>query len=77
MDIKKVKRKININTYLVTFSYETYKGYNREQQRLIKGFSKDDVKRFFKEWIKDIRTMANAKILAIDELEEYTQEVEI
>ena len=77
MDIKKIKRKININTYLVTFAYNTYKGYYREQQRLIKGFNKDDVKKFFKEWSNNIRTMTNAEILGIDELEEYTQEVEI
>lgn len=77
MDIKKIKRKISINTYLVTFSYKTYKGYYKEQQRLIKGLNKDDIKEFFKEWSNNIRTMANAEILGIDELKEYTQEVEI
>lgn len=77
MDIKKIKRMININTYLVTFEYDTVKGYRREQQRLIKGFCKDDVKESFKEWSNNIRTMANVKILAIDELKEYTQEIEI
>lgn len=77
MDIKKIKRMININTYLVTFEYDTVKGYRREQQRLIKGFYKDDVKESFKEWSSNIRTMANVKILAIDELKDYTQEIEI
>lgn len=77
MDIKKIKRMININTYLVTFEYDTIKGYRREQQRLIKGFEADDVKESFKEWANNIRTMAKVKILAIDELKEYTQEIEI
>ena len=77
MGIKKIKREIKINTYLVTFTYETYKGYYREQQRLIKGFNKEDVKEFFLKWAKDIRTMTNAKILGIDELKENTEVVEI
>lgn len=77
MGIKKIKREIKINTYLVTFTYETYKGYYREQQRLIKGFNKEDVKEFFLKWSKDIRTMTNAKILGIDELKENTEVVEI
>lgn len=77
MDIKKVKRKFIINTYLVTFGYETYKGYYREQQRLIKGINKDDVKEFIKTWFDDTRSMVNAKILAIDELKENTEEIEI
>ena len=75
MGIKKIKR--NIKTYLVTFSYKTYKGYYKEQQRLVNGFSKEDVKECFAEWSKDIRTMTNAEILGIDQLKEYTEEVEI
>lgn len=77
MGIKKIKREIKINAYLVTFTYETYKGYYREQQRLIKGFNKEDVKEFFLKWSKDIRTMANVKILGIEEIKENTEAVEI
>lgn len=77
INIKKINRKLTLNTYLVAFEYETYKGYRREQQRIIKGISKDDVKDFFKEWVNNIRTMSNVKILGIEKQEEYTQEVEI
>lgn len=76
-NIKKINRKIEINTYIVTFSYETYKGYYREQQRIIKGFSKEEVKEFLKDWVNNIRTMSNVKILGIEKQEEYTQEIDI
>lgn len=76
-DIKKINRKLVINTYIVTFSYETHKGYYREQQRIIKGFSKEEVKEFLKDWVNSIRTMSNVKILGIEKQEEYTQEIEI
>lgn len=77
INIKKINRKLTLNTYLVTFEYETYKGYRREQQRIIKGFSKEEIKDFFKEWVNNIRTMSNVKILGVEKQEEYTQEVEI
>lgn len=77
MYIKKIKRRINIDTYLITFSYNSYKGYYREQQRLVKGFNKEEVRSFFIEWAKNVRTMSNVEILGIDELKEFTEEVEI
>lgn len=76
-NIKKINRKLRVNTYIVTFSYETYKGYYREQQRIIKGFSKEEVKEFLKDWVNSTRTMSNVKILGIEKQEEYTQEIDI
>lgn len=63
--IKRIKREIFICTFIITFEYETKKGYRREQQRTIKGFEGENIKFLFKEWSKNQRTMFNVEILSI------------
>lgn len=77
VEIKKIKRKITINTYLITFEYETYRGYRREQQRTIRDFSEEEARAHFYMWGKEQRTMTNVKILGIEELEEQREEFDL
>ncbi|MDY3001075.1 MAG: hypothetical protein SOR73_05335 [Romboutsia timonensis] len=77
MDIKRIKNKIIINSYRITFEYETRKGYRREQQRIICDLNKENARSNFKEWARDIRTMFNVKILSIVELTEDKKIIEI
>ncbi|WP_305153877.1 hypothetical protein [uncultured Clostridium sp.] len=77
LNIKKITTSINIKTYLITFSYETRKGYYREQQRLISLLEKEDPKSKFKVWAKNCRTIFNAEILNIVELKELNKTIEI
>lgn len=77
MNIKKIKTKINVKTYLVIFGYETRKGYYREQQRLISVLDKEDPKEQFKIWANDCRTIFNAKILSIVEMKDLNKIIEI
>ncbi|EJT6169391.1 hypothetical protein [Clostridium perfringens] len=72
MDKKLVKRipiKIFVSDFIITFSYETKKGYYREQQRTLKHYSVDAAIAYFKFWVKNQRTMFNVKILGIVETE--------
>lgn len=75
--IKKIRSKIIVESYLITFEYETKKGYRREQQRIINITDKQDVKEEFNNWNKTVRTIFNAKILSIVKLIEKTKVIEI
>ncbi|MDU2662964.1 MAG: hypothetical protein E7C54_18860 [Clostridioides difficile] len=77
VNIKKIITKINIKTFLVTFSYETRKGYYREQQRLLSVIDKDDPKKQFETWVSNCRTIFNAKILSIVEMKDLNRVIEI
>lgn len=77
MKIKRIKNKINIHKYKVIFSYETYKGHYKEQEREINAVSSNQVKEVFNTWKKSIRTMTNVKILGIVKLEENIKIIEI
>lgn len=67
--VKRIPIKISISEFLITFSYETRKGYYREQQRRLKHYSAEDAIFLFKAWAKEQRTMFNVKILGIVETE--------
>lgn len=77
MKEKKIINKLEISAYRITFTYETFKGYYREQVREINAISKDQAKEVFKDWSKSIRTMVNVKILAITEIENTRRAIEI
>ncbi|NGT56599.1 hypothetical protein G6Z15_02600 [Clostridium perfringens] len=67
--IKRIPIKILISDFIITFSYETKKGYYREQQRRLKHFTEEEAIFCFKVWAKNQRTMFNVKILSIVENE--------
>lgn len=67
--IKRIPIKILISDFIITFSYETRKGYYREQQRSLKHYSEEEAIFCFKVWAKNQRTMFNVKILGIVETE--------
>ncbi|HII4488909.1 hypothetical protein [Clostridium perfringens] len=67
--VKRIPIKIPISEFLITFSYETRKGYYREQQRTLKHFTEEEAIFCFKVWAKNQRTMFNVKILSIVENE--------
>ena len=72
MDKKLVKRipiKIFVSDFIITFSYETKKGYYREQQRTLKHYSVGAAIACFRNWANNQRTMFNVKILGIVENE--------
>lgn len=68
--VKRIPIKISISEFLITFSYETKKGYYREQQRSLKHYSEEEAIFLFKAWAKEQRTMFNVKILSIVETED-------
>ncbi|WP_415283743.1 hypothetical protein [Clostridium perfringens] len=68
--IKRIPIKILISDFIITFSYETKKGYYREQQRTLKHFTEEEAIFCFKVWAKNQRTMFNVKILSIVETED-------
>ena len=67
--IKRIPIKILISDFIITFIYETRKGYYREQQRSLKHYSEEEAIFLFKAWAKEQRTMFNVKILGIVETE--------
>ncbi|MDK0675300.1 hypothetical protein P5E99_15330 [Clostridium perfringens] len=67
--IKRIPIKILVSDFIITFSYETKKGYYREQQRSLKHFTEEEAIFCFKVWAKNQRTMFNVKILSIVENE--------
>ena len=77
VDITKIRNSISIKTYLITFSYETRKGYYREQQRLVSAIEDVDPKEVFKDWADRCRTMVKVKILGIVEMKDLSKVVEI
>ena len=76
-NIKKIKRKINVKTYRVTFSYKTRKGYYREQQRIISVLDNENPKEELKSWASNCRTIFNAEILSIVEMKDLNKKIEI
>lgn len=68
--VKRIPIKISISEFLITFSYETKKGYYREQQRTLRHYSTEDAIFLFNVWEKDQRTMFNVKILSVVETED-------
>lgn len=68
--IKRIPIKILVSDFIITFSYETKKGYYREQQRTLKHFTEEEAIFCFKVWAKNQRTMFNVKILSIVETED-------
>ncbi|CAI3548109.1 hypothetical protein [Clostridium neonatale] len=77
-EIKRIPTKLQIKEFLITFEYETRKGYRREQQRKVKHFTKEAAKEILNNWLNTAerkRSMANVKILGIDEIEENKQEI--
>lgn len=64
--MREVIKKIPSQEFLITFEYETIKGYRREQQRTLTTYDEESAKAIFNKWIKKCRTMLNAKILSID-----------
>ncbi|MDU2121393.1 MAG: hypothetical protein E7E64_02530 [Clostridium celatum] len=76
-NIKKIKRKINVKTYRVTFAYKTRKGYYREQQRIISVLENENPKEEFKIWASNCRTIFNAEILSIVEMKDSSKAIEI
>lgn len=77
INIKKIITRINVKTYLITFAYETRKGYYREQQRLISVLDKEEPKEQFNTWASNCRTIFNAKILSIVEMKDLNKKIEI
>ena len=77
MNNKKIKNRLVINKYKISFSYETYKGYYREQEREINAVSSNQAKEVFNNWKESIRTMSNAKILGIAKLKDNIQVIEV
>lgn len=77
MKNKLIKNRISINKYKISFSYETYKGYYREQEREVNAISSNNVREVFNDWKSSIRTMTNVKILGVVKLQEKIQVIEI
>lgn len=77
VDIKKIRNSISIKTFLITFSYETRKGYYREQQRLVSVIEDNDPEDTFREWADRCRTMFKVEILGIVEMKDLDKVIEI
>lgn len=77
METKKIKNEIKIHKYKVIFSYKTYKGNYKEQEREVNAISNNQVKEVFNNWKDSIRTMTNVQILGIVKLEEDIKIIEI
>lgn len=77
MKNKLIKNRISINKYKISFSYETYKGYYREQEREVNAISGNNAREVFNDWKSSIRTMTNVKILGVVKLQEKIQVIEI
>ncbi|CAI3661592.1 MULTISPECIES: hypothetical protein [Clostridium] len=76
--VKTIPTKLEIKEFIITFEYQTRKGDRREQQRKIKHFTKEDAKEILNNWLNTAernRSMANVKILGIDEIKENKQEI--
>lgn len=75
--MKRIRRNINIYEYTIFFSYETRKGYYREQQIIMPGFNKEDAATEFMKWANKQRTMSNVKILGIVKREQEIKSIEV
>lgn len=76
-DIKRIPNKIQVNNYVISFSYNTVKGNYREQQRQIFAINKDEVESSFRDWYWKQRTMANVKILGIEEIKGKSKTIDV
>ncbi|KJZ95390.1 MULTISPECIES: hypothetical protein [unclassified Clostridium] len=77
-EIKRIPNIFQVHNYLITFSYETFKGYYREQQREINTTDKESAKVIFNRWLNTAerkRTMTNVKILGIVENKEKSKTI--
>lgn len=76
MEVKRIPTKIEIKEFLITFEYETWRSHKRKvDQRRIKSFDSENVKKLFLNWSKTVRTMSNVTILDIKEIKENKQEI--
>lgn len=76
-DVKRIPRKLRFYKFLITFSYETIKGYYREQERTIYCESRTECVEKFKEWSKKQRTMINVQILVIERTNKEPKIIEL
>ena len=76
-EIKRIPNVIEINNFIITFSYKTRKGYYREQQRQIYATDKEIAKWNFEVWAKNQRTMTNVEILGIVENAEKSKTIDV
>lgn len=74
-EIKRIPVRLTVKEYLITYEYDTWRGYTREDQRRIKHFDRALAKECFLKWSKNQRTMTNVKILGMDEIENNVQEI--
>lgn len=75
--IKRIPRVLKYSEYIVSFSYETYKGYYKEQKRSIYCKDRNECVECFKEWAKKQRTMSNVQILGIEKTNKEQKIIEI
>lgn len=74
--VKTIPTKLDIKEFLIIFEYETWKGHKRKtDQRRIKHYDLEAAKKVFKKWSKTVRTISNAQILDIKEIEDNKQEI--
>lgn len=77
MGLKRIQTKLCIRKYIITFAYETKKGYYRESQTMLKELSEIEAKSSFYNWANAVRTMFKVKILSIVEQESYRKYIEL
>lgn len=69
--VKNIPSKIEVFTYKIKFTYQTVRGNEKEQERLIKAINMDRAKEQWYLWIwsfnekQPYRAMSNAKILDV------------
>ncbi|MGL4452193.1 MAG: hypothetical protein ACRCX8_19660 [Sarcina sp.] len=66
MEIKKIKHKVMFREFVIFYSYETWKGYYRENKIKVLAINELHAKEIFKTWSKDQRATLNAKILSVE-----------
>lgn len=80
MDNKEIKRipiKVVTKEFVIDFEYETKKGRVSNDRRVLRHIDIELAKVEFKLWIKQSRTMFNAKILNVVEKEYSFQIIEL
>lgn len=63
--MKKIKYKCMFYKFTISYAYETWKGYYRENKVNVTAINSTHAKEVFKEWSKEQRAIVNAKILTI------------
>jgi hypothetical protein len=75
-EIKRIPTRLDIRDFIITFEYEAFRSHKRKtDKRRIKHFNSEEAKKEFKMWAKKSRTMSNAQILDIKEIEDNKQEI--